>query len=91
VYMLTNWSNSVLYVGVTNDLERRLYEHKHKLVDGFTSRYNLSKLVYFEETSDVRAAIQRERQIKGWTRQKKNGLVTGANPGWDDLSLAWGK
>jgi putative endonuclease len=75
VYMLTNWSNKVLYTGVTNNLERRLYEHKNKLVKGFTEKYNVNKLVYFDSTTDVKAAITREKQIKGWTRQKKNDLI----------------
>lgn len=86
VYMLTNWNNKVLYTGVTNDLERRIYEHKNKLVKGFTAKYNVNKLVYFECTSDITSAIAREKQIKGWTRQKKNELVQGVNPKWRDLS-----
>ncbi|KJS87710.1 MAG: hypothetical protein JM58_03340 [Peptococcaceae bacterium BICA1-8] len=86
VYILTNWSNNVLYTGVTNDLERRLYEHKNKMVKGFTKKYNVDKLVYFESTTDVRSAISREKQIKGWIRSKKNDLIENANPGWKDLS-----
>ena len=86
VYMLTNWNNIVLYTGVTNDLERRIYEHKNKLVKGFTEKYNVNKLVYFEYTSDVKSAIAREKEIKGWIRQKKNQLVQGVNPLWKDLS-----
>jgi putative endonuclease len=70
VYLLTNWNNKVIYVGVTNDLERRIYEHKNKLIDGFTKTYNLKKLVYFEETNDILAAIAREKQIKKWRREK---------------------
>jgi putative endonuclease len=89
VYMMTNWNNKVLYTGITNDLERRVYEHKNKLVEGFTKKYNVTKLVYFTETSDVMAAIEREKQIKGWTRQKKNGLVESINPRWEDLSLTF--
>jgi putative endonuclease len=85
VYMMTNWNNKVLYTGITNDLERRVYEHKNKLVEGFTKKYNVTKLVYFAETSDVMAAIEREKQIKGWTRQKKNELVETMNPEWEDL------
>jgi putative endonuclease len=91
VYLLTNWNNKVMYVGVTSNLERRIYEHTHKLVDGFTKKYNLSKLVYFEITSDVMAAIEREKQIKKWRREKKNQLVIAMNPEWKDLSLEWGK
>ena len=89
VYMLTNWNNKVIYVGVTNDLERRVYEHKNKLVEGFTKKYNLNKLVYFEETNDVHAAIAREKEIKRWRRQKKNQLVSRVNPKGEDLSLKW--
>ena len=86
VYMLTNKSNKVLYTGVTNDLVRRVYEHKHHLAkDSFTSRYNINRLVYFEETSDVRAAIEREKQIKSWSRARKDTLVQSKNPTWEDL------
>jgi putative endonuclease len=74
-----------MYVGVTNDLTRRLYEHKHKIVDGFTSKYHLNKLVYFEETQDICAAIAREKEIKKWRREKKDNLVKQINPGWRDL------
>ena len=86
VYMMTNWNNKVLYTGVTSNLERRIYEHKNKLVKGFTAKYNVNKLVYFEYTADVTSAISREKQIKGWTRQKKNELVESLNPKWQDLS-----
>ena len=89
VYVLTNWNNKVLYIGVTNNLERRLYEHKHHLAEGFTKKYHVHKLVYSEYTSDVHAALAREKQLKGWTRAKKNALVTADNPNWDDLSLRW--
>lgn len=89
VYLLTNHNNKVMYVGMTNDLNRRIYEHKTKQVSGFTEKYNLSKLVYFEETSDVRAAIAREKEIKKWRREKKNLLVVTANPEWKDLSEGW--
>ena len=78
-----------MYVGVTNNLERRLYEHKHKLVDGFTKKYNVHKLVYHDYTTDVRAAITREKQIKGWTRKRKNELVVSMNPEWKDLAESW--
>ncbi len=87
VYILTNKSNKVLYIGVTNNLERRMYEHRNKMVDGFTKRYNLTKLVYFEETSDVRSAIEREKQLKNWHRDWKIKLITNFNPEWEDLSL----
>ncbi len=85
IYMLTNWNNKVLYTGVTNDLKRRIYEHKNDFVDGFTKRYKTHKLVYFESTTDVKSAISREKQIKGWKRVKKNALVDEFNPEWKDL------
>ena len=91
VYLLTNWNNKVMYIGVTSNLECRVYEHKNKLVEGFTKKYNVDKLVYFETTNDVLAAIEREKQIKKWRREKKNQLVIGMNPEWKDLSLEWGK
>jgi putative endonuclease len=75
-----------MYVGVTNDLSRRLCEHKDKLVSGFTEKYNVSKLVYFEETTDVLSAIAREKEIKKWRREKKDALVMSLNPQWRDLS-----
>ena len=75
-----------MYLGVTNDLVRRIYEHKNKLVKGFTEKYNVNKLVYFEETSDVRSALTREKEIKKWRREKKDALVVGVNPEWKDLS-----
>ena len=86
VYILTNWNNKVMYIGVTNDLARRIYEHKNKLTEGFTKRYNVNKLVYFETTRDVRAAIEREKQLKGWIRKRKDALVESENPEWKDLS-----
>jgi putative endonuclease len=89
VYLLTNQNNKVMYVGMTNHLERRVYEHQTKQVTGFTEKYNVSKLVYFEETPDVHAAIAREKEIKKWRREKKNRLVVAANPEWKDLSEGW--
>ena len=86
VYFLTNWNNRVIYVGVTNDLYRRIHEHKNKLVSGFTLKYNLCKLVYFEQTNDINVAIAREKEIKKWRREKKNKLVEKMNPEWNDLS-----
>jgi len=74
---------------MTNNLERRVYEHKNKLVNGFTKRYNINKLVYFEETSDVNAAISREKEIKKWRREKKDSLVSSINQEWKDLSEGW--
>jgi putative endonuclease len=89
VYMMSNKKSGVLYTGITNDLTRRVYEHKKKLVPGFTNKYNLTKLVFFEETSDVNAAIAREKQIKGWLRRKKISLLESMNPDWKDLSIGW--
>ena len=86
VYILSNRSNNVVYVGVTNNLERRLYEHKNGLFDGFTKKYNVHKLVYYEYTTDISSAIAREKQIKGWRRSKKNDLINSKNPEWKDLS-----
>ena len=85
VYFLTNWNNRVMYVGMTNNLVRRLYEHRTGTVQGFTEKYNVHKLVYFEETADVHAAIAREKEIKKWRREKKNALVIQANPEWRDF------
>jgi putative endonuclease len=89
VYVLTNWNNQVMYIGVTNDLVRRVHEHKHKLVAGFPAKYNVNTLVYFEEIADVMTAIAREKEIKKWLREKKNRLVDDMNPNWIDLSLEW--
>ncbi len=86
VYLLTNWNNKVMYVGVTNDLARRIYEHKSKVVPCFTEKYNVGKLVYFEETPDVQAALVREKEIKKWWREKKDALVISVNPERRDLS-----
>jgi putative endonuclease len=85
VYFLTNWNNKVIYVGVTNDLKRRVYEHKHGAIEGFTRKYNVHKLVYYEISEEIESAILREKQIKGGSRQKKNELVAGFNPEWEDL------
>ncbi len=88
VYIMTNKSRT-LYTGVTSDLERRAYEHKQRLGPGFTSRYRITRLVYFEVTHDVEAAIAREKQIKGWLRAKKIALIESVNPKWEDLTLQW--
>ncbi len=85
--MITNWNNKVLYVGVTNNLERRMFEHKNKLVEGFTKKYNLNKLVFVQEFKNVSEAIESEKKVKGWTRVKKNTLIESINPQWHDLSL----
>ena len=86
VYILTNWNNKVMYVGMTNNLSRRVFEHKNHLVEGFTDKYNVTKLVYYEHTHDVGSAIAREKEIKKWRREKKNILVESLNPDWLDLS-----
>lgn len=78
-----------MYIGITNDLEGRLYEHKSEQVKGFTAKYNVSKLVYYEATNDVNVAHRREKEIKKWRRDKKNALVTEMNPTWQDLSKMW--
>ncbi len=77
---MANWNNKVVYVGVTNNLERRIYEHKNKLLKGFTEKYNLFKLVYFEETSEVNSALSREKEIKKWRREKKKISMKPASP-----------
>lgn len=88
VYIMSNVSGT-LYIGVTNDLQRRVYEHKKKLKEGFTQKYNVTKLVHFEETNDVIAAIEREKQLKGWIRKKKVALIESENPYWEDLAKDW--
>ena len=90
-YILTNKSNTVVYTGVTGDLERRLFEHKNKLIDGFTARYNVTKLVYYTSSSNIDDAIAYEKVIKGWRREKKNQLIESVNPTWKDLSEEWNK
>ena len=86
VYLLSNTTNSTVYVGVTNNLLKRVYEHKNKLdPNSFTARYHIHKLVYYETTSDVYSAIEREKQIKSWNRSRKNQLVDSLNPPWEDL------
>jgi putative endonuclease len=86
VYVLTNRTNRVLYIGVTNNLERRIFEHKNKLVEGFTKKYNLNKLVYYEATNDIDGALEREKQLKNWHRDWKINLINSSNPNWKDLS-----
>lgn len=85
IYLLANKHNNVLYTGVTSDLIRRIYEHKNKLVKGFTQKYNVDRLVYYEACVNIVVAIEREKQIKGWTRKKKEDLINALNPVWDDL------
>ena len=89
VYILTNKTNSTLYIGVTNDVERRIYEHKNNLIEGFTSKYNLHKLVYLEDYRNIKEALIREKQLKGWNRTKKEQLINSLNPSWMDLSEDW--
>jgi putative endonuclease len=84
-YIMTNKGNTVLYTGVTNDLKRRVYEHKEKLVEGFTKKYNITRLVYYEIYNDIENAILREKQIKGGSRQKKVELIDSMNEDWRDL------
>ena len=88
-YILTNWNTRVMYVGVTSDLARRLYEHEHGLFDGFTRKYKVHKLVYYEETGEIESAILREKQLKSWSRAKKDQLVETINPKWEDLRTRW--
>lgn len=85
VYILTNIGHTVFYTGVTNDLMRRVTEHRSKSITGFTQKYNVSKLVYFEQTGEVLSAIEREKQIKDYRREKKKNLIEGLNPRWKDL------
>jgi len=89
VYIITNKSNKVLYIGVTNNLERRMFEHKNKLIEGFSKKYNLNKLVYYEETTDINNAISREKQLKNWHRDWKINLINQSNPEWRDLGKAF--
>ncbi len=90
VYILANDTNVCLYTGVTSDLARRLHEHRAEFdPDAFTAKYHVHKLVYFEETPDPYAAITREKQIKSWSRRKKNALIESTNPDWIDLSADW--
>ena len=90
VYILTNSTNKVLYTGVSNNLERRIEEHRNKMKpNSFTSKYNVHKLVFYEQTTDVKSAIAREKQIKGGSRAKKIALIEAINPSWKDLSTEW--
>jgi len=85
VYILSNKSNNVTYIGITNNLARRVYEHKNKMVEGFTSKYNVDKLIYYEEYKETQYALNREKQLKGWTKVKKANLINKLNPEWKDL------
>ena len=86
IYMMTNKTHSTLYTGVTNNLQRRVFEHKNKMAVGFTKKYNCTKLVYFEHGNSIEGAISREKEIKGWLRTKKDALIATLNPEWNDLS-----
>lgn len=86
IYILTSKENTAMYIGVTSNLQRRLCEHKNEQMDGYTKKYHIHKLVYFEEFSEITDAIAREKQLKGWNRSKKNQLVETQNPNWADLS-----
>ena len=81
--------SGTLYTGVTSNIEQRVYQHKHKLIKGFTKKYNVDRLVYFEETTDINAAIAQEKEIKGWRRSKKIALIKSMNPKWEDLAADW--
>ena len=89
VYMLTNRWKNVLYTGVTNSLEKRIWQHRNKAVPGFTKKYNCDRLVHFEEYDRIEQAIAREKEVKGWVRIKKNALVNAKNPEWNDLAADW--
>lgn len=87
VYIVSNQKRTVLYIGVTSDLEKRIFQHKHKYIKGFSQKYNCTDLLYFEETQDVYSAIEREKELKGWKRYKKDHLIQQNNPQLKDLSL----
>jgi putative endonuclease len=89
VYILSNRKRGTLYIGVTNSLERRIWQHRQKQADSFTRRYGLTRLMYFEEFRDVTNAIARETELKGWLRERKIALIERGNPDWDDLSAGW--
>ena len=87
VYIMTNVANTVLYIGVTGDIRRRVNEHRLEVIEGFTKKYNVTKLIYVECYSNINDAIAREKQLKGWTRKKKDSLIQKANPSWDELTI----
>ena len=89
VYIMTNRRHAPLYVGVTNDLVRRVYEHRNKLAKSYASKYNITMLMYYETTNNVESAIAREKQLKGWLKEKKIALIESVNPNWKDLALEW--
>ena len=89
VYIMSSRKNGTIYTGVTSDLMKRVWEHKNNVIKGFTSQYGVHRLVYYEESSDMQSAFNREKQIKGWLRQKKITLIESMNPEWKDLSEGW--
>ena len=89
IYIMTSRTFEVLYIGVTNNIERRVYEHKNHLVEGFTEKYDIEKLVYYEGTNNIKEALAREKQLKKWSRKKKEKLIKTLNKEWNDLSLDW--
>ena len=89
VYIMTNYSETSLYIGVTSNLQKRVWEHKNKVVDGFTKKYNVDRLVYYELTNSIESAIEREKQLKRWHREWKINLIKEMNPEFKDLSLDW--
>ena len=89
VYIMTNYSETSLYIGVTSNLQKRVWEHKNKVIEGFTKKYNVDKLVYYELTDSIESAINREKQLKRWHRQWKINLIKEMNPDFKDLSLDW--
>ena len=89
VYILTNYNQTTFYIGVTGNLQKRIWEHKNKVVEGFTKKYNVDKLVYYELTENVEAALNREKQLKNWHREWKRNLIREINPEFKDLSESW--
>ncbi len=88
VYIMASYSRTI-YIGVTNDLRRRVYQHRTKQIEGFTAKYNVNRLVFFESTASVQSALAREKELKGWRREKKVKLIEAENPNWRDLSTGW--
>ena len=89
VYILTNYQTTVFYIGVTSNIQQRIWQHKHKIFEGFTKKYNVDKLVYYEITNSIESALNREKQLKRWHRQWKINLIKTVNPNFEDLSLTW--
>jgi len=89
VYVIANWTGEVIYIGITANLEKRMHEHKNKVHKGFSEKYNIDKLVYYEQFGDIELAIIREKEIKKWRREKKDRLINNVNPEWNDLSETW--